>query len=104
MANQIREDRIALAGASSEPIFIQSRARHVSAKVIPVSGGSAVVEFTLDDPIAVAADPDNADWEEWEPGAVTEATSRAVAGTVTALRATAAAQNATLQVVAAIDY
>lgn len=58
----------------------------------------------MDDEDAVRADPDNADWEAWEPGDVAESTSRALLGAVTAVRGVATDEDAVLQVVAARDY
>lgn len=95
---------MAEAGAASEPVFFPRRVEHVTVKVIPGGGGSAVVQFTLDDPKAVAEDPSSADWSDWEPGSVSDPTTQALTGPVMALRVVASDAAAVMQVVGDIDY
>lgn len=104
MANQYQDQKTALAGAASLPIYLPARARDVTVKAIPGGGGTATVQFTCDEQSAVEANPAGANWEAWEPGAVSSQTSRGVVGTVTAFRITAVTATATLQVVAGISY
>lgn len=99
-----REEIVIPADDSSGPVFFPDRARDISVKVIPGSGGSARVEITLDDERDVREDPASADWESWEPGDVSDSTSRALLGVVTAVRGVATTEAAVLQVVAAKDF
>lgn len=102
--NQWREEIPVVAGTPSAPVYFPARARALAAKVKPGGGGTARIEFTLDDPASVVAAPNAADWEVWEPGDVAVSTSRALLGAVTAVRGVATTQNAVLQVIAATDY
>lgn len=102
--NRWREEVTATAGGASVPVFFPRRVKNVTVKALPGSGGSATVKFTLDDPDAVYANPSAANWEDWDAGSVSEPTSAALAGPVTALRIEATTEDAVMQVVGAFDF
>jgi hypothetical protein len=98
-----RAEETALDGAFTDPVFFPRRINNVTVRVDP-GAGSSTVYFTLDDFKSVQTDPDSANWDAWEPGSVSVATSRALAGPVTAVRASATGALVRLQVVGAVDY
>lgn len=102
--NHWRKTLQAGAGAVSPPQLLPLRLGSITVKVMPGAGGTAVVEYTLDDPKAVSLDPDAADWEEWDPGAVSATTTRALLSVVSALRVRAFSQPATAQIVVAYAF
>lgn len=80
---------LAAAGTTSLPLIIPGWATELALMAVPGAGGSLLVEHTHDDPDDVEANPNNAEWVNWEPGAVTVNTSRATSGRVSAIRVTA---------------
>lgn len=92
------------AGGFSNPVFFPRRIDEATVRIKPGVGGTATVYFTLDNEDDVRDDPDNAEWDEWEPGSVSVATSRALAGPVVAVRAAAVTEDAVLQVAGSRDY
>lgn len=99
-----REERTALSGAASQPILLPRRIDGVTAVVSPGAGGSAYLEYSLSDAELIMAAPESALWLIWESGSVVQATARALAGPVIAVRVQAVGQPATLQVAAWTDF
>lgn len=91
------------AGATSAPFMIPPRYEDLTVGAVPGAGGTAKVQFTLADPEDVAASPGSVNWYDWDDGAVSTATARVLTGSVTAIRAVATAQPATVEVVARFD-
>lgn len=91
-----RDEKLVPAGGASLPVVIPGGVRDISVKAIPGSGGTVTVQFTLDARGVIEAG--NADWENWEDEDVSDPTTRALTGTVTAVRATATTEDGLLQV------
>lgn len=94
----------ATAGGFSEPVYFPRRVNDVTVQARPGSGGQATVYFTLDELKSVFANPNAANWDAWDAGAVSSNTSRALAGPVTALRIGAVTADAVMKVVGAYDF
>ncbi len=68
--------------ATSEPLIIPSLGREVAVAVTP--GTDALVQYSLSSYADIEGD--TATWHDWDEGAVTEAASSLIDGSVTALR------------------
>jgi hypothetical protein len=104
IGNHWRADVSATVGAPSAPIVLPRRFGTATAKVLPGAGGTADLEYTLDDPNDVLDDPDAAAWESWDPGPVAVDTTRALIAVVGALRLVAYSQPAQAQVIVSFDF
>lgn len=102
--NHWRQDLTAAADAVSPPIVLPRRFGTASVKVLPGVGGTAEIEYTMDDPNAALADPSSVAWEVWDPGTVSADTTRALISVVAALRLRAFLQPARAQVVVSFDF
>jgi hypothetical protein len=102
--NHWRAEFSAAVGVPSAPVLLPRRFGTATAKVMPGAGGTAELEYTLDDPNAVLDDPDAAAWETWDPGAVGVDTTRALIAVVGALRLVAYSQPAEAQVIVSFDF
>lgn len=88
----------ASAGANSAAIIFPGNIAEATVTAIPGGGGSATVYHTTNTEAEVLADPNGCTWVAWDAGSVSVATSRSLAGPVTAVRIAAVTQQATLQV------
>lgn len=102
--NHWRIEVTAAAGDASVPVFLPARFGTATIRALPGAGGTATVQYTLDRADAVKDDPDAANWEDWDPGSVAAATSRALVSVVVALRIVAVSQPATMHVAVSFDY
>lgn len=102
--NHWRADLSAPAGGVSAPVSFPRRFGTAAAKVLPGASGTAEIQYTMDRADLVAADPDSANWETWDPGAVAVDTTRALMAIVSAVRLVAYSQPATAQIVMSFDY
>ena len=82
--------------APSNPVIVPGDAVNLGVTAIPGGGGSIRVEFSLNPKEDVEAG--TATWVAWEEGNVGTPTSRALVGTITAIRGVATTANGTLQV------
>lgn len=94
----------ATAGTNSTPLLLPRRIGEVSVAAVPSGGATCTVQYTLDDPEAVVANPAAATWMDWEPGPVATAVARALAGPITAVRITSSGGTSSLRVVGWFDY
>lgn len=94
----------AQAGSPSLPVLLPRRIDGVTAVAAPGNGGSAYIEYTLSDAVDVISDPSSCIWLIWESGSVVQATARALAGPVVAVRIQAVGAAATMQVAAWTDF
>lgn len=88
----------------SAPVTLPRRFGTATAKVMPGASGTAEFQFTLDTPDDVLQDPDAANWESWDPGAVASSTTRTLLSAVSAIRLLAYSQPATGQLVVSFDF
>ena len=102
--NHWRADFSATPGAPSAPVVLPRRIGTITVKALPGSGGTAEVQYTLDRPNDVIDDPDAANWDVWDPGAVAADTTRCLLSVVGALRLVAYSQPATAQVIVSYDF
>lgn len=102
--NHWRVDFSATVGVPSAPVLLPRRFGTATVKAMPGAGGTAEIQYTLDDPNDVLDDPDAAAWETWDPGAVAVDTTRALIAVVGALRLVAYSQPAAAQAVVSWDY
>lgn len=104
LRNHWRAEVSASVGVPSAPVFLPMRLGSTTVKVMPGAGGTAEMQFTLDDPNDVQENPGAAKWLVWDPGPVAADTVRAMVSVVSALRLVAYSQPATGQVVVSFDY
>ena len=71
-------------GGTTDPVWVDWEGRRPLSVAVFPQGGTARVEYTLDDRQAV--DGGSALWVPWQEGDVTQATANAIEGPVTALR------------------
>lgn len=90
--NVWREEVSASAGGSSVAVLIPAWVSDITATAKPGAGGSATIQHTTDDPNSIV------DWIDWDIGSVSVDTTEALLGIVTALRITAVAQDAVMQI------
>jgi len=102
--NHWRAEMSAGAGAASAPIVLPRRFGTATVRVTPGAGGTAEIEYTMDDPNDAIADPGSVSWEVWDPGTVSAQTTRALISVVAALRLKAYLQPAAAQVVVSYDF
>lgn len=102
--NHWRADVSASPGSPSIPVVLPRRFGTATVKVLPDPGGTAEMQYTMDDPEDVSANPGAAAWETWDPGPVADATTRALISVVGALRLVAYTQPATGQIIVSFDF
>ncbi|MBF0311461.1 MAG: hypothetical protein HQL56_18250 [Magnetococcales bacterium] len=91
----VQEETVTAGGTSS--VYRIPEGAHPTVAIHPVSGGTAVVQFTTSLPSKVAAG--TANWVSWDHGSVSASKADFIQGQITALRATATTQNAVLEVI-----
>ena len=100
---RLRQTLDAAAGQASEALLLPPRYESITVGAVPGSGGQIRVEFTLDDPEDVEANPDAATWYVWDDGNVGVPTVRVLDGALTGVRGVATAQSGSIDVVARFD-
>lgn len=102
--NHWRADFSATPGSPSVPVALPRRIGTITVKAMPGSGGTAEIQYTLDDPNDVIENPGAAKWEVWDPGAVASDTTRCLLSVVGALRLVAYSQPASAQAIVSYDF